>query len=146
MNPSSESAKPCCKPNTINCSLHCATHPLNRNIQQYMRFLVISYFYPTDEILLPPALPPTESRSDLFMYKEKYFRIIENKGDGLCLLYSVTHFLKEHMNSTGYTLQKGCESLTKITNFETLTGSGIIELVARFVGDLTDEEFHTMTE
>jgi hypothetical protein len=111
-----------------------------------MRVLVILYIYPTDEILLPPA-PPTESRSELFMYNERYFRIIENKGDGLCLFYSVSRFLKEHTNSTdGYTLQKGWESLTEITNFETLTGSGIIELVARFVGDLTDEEFHTMTE
>jgi hypothetical protein len=147
MNPSSESANPCCcKANTTNCALHCATHQLNLNIQQYMRVLVILYIYPTDEILLPPA-PPTVSRSDLFMYDEKYFRIIENKGDGLCLFYSVSHFLKEHTNSTdGYTLQKGRESLTKITNFDTLTGSGIIELVARFVGDLTDEEFHTMTE
>ena len=146
MNPSSESAKPCCcKTNTTNGALHCLTHRLNLNIQQYMRVLVILYIYPTDEILLPPA-PPTVSRSDLFIYDEKYFRIIENKGDGLVLLYSVSHFLMEHMNSTGYTLQKGWESLTKITNFETLTGSGIVELVARFVGDLIDEKFHTMTE
>ena len=107
MNPSSESAKPCCcKTNTTHCALHCETHKLNLNIQQDMRVLVIFYIYPTDEILLPPA-PPTVSRSDLFMYDEKYFRIIENKGDGLCLFYSVSHFLKEHMNSTdGYTLRK----------------------------------------
>ncbi len=111
-----------------------------------MRFLVIFYIYPTDEILLPPA-PPTESRSDLFMYNEKYFRIIENEGDGLCLFYSVLHFLKEHTNSTnGYTLQKDWELLREITNFETLTDSGIIEHMARFVGDLSDEEFKTISE
>ncbi len=55
--------------------------------------------------------------------------------------------LKEHTNSTdGYTLQKGWESLTEITNFETLTNSGIIEHMARFVGDLSDEEFKTISE
>jgi hypothetical protein len=111
-----------------------------------MRVLVILYIYPTDEILLPPA-PPAVSRSDLFMYDEKYFRIIENKGDGLCLFYSVSHFLKEHINSTdGYTLQKDCELLRKITIFETLTDSGIIEHMARFVGDLSDEEFKSISE
>jgi hypothetical protein len=111
-----------------------------------MRVLVILYIYPTDEILLPPA-PPVVSRSDLFMYDEKYFRIIENQSDGLCLFYSVLHFLKEHRNSTdGYTLRKDWELLRKITNFETLTDSGIIEHMARFVGDLSDEEFKTISE
>jgi hypothetical protein len=44
MNPSSESSKPCCfKANTTNCALHCATHQLHLNIQQYMRVLVILY-------------------------------------------------------------------------------------------------------
>jgi hypothetical protein len=81
------------------------------------------------------------------MYDEKYFRIIENKGDGLCLFYSVLHFLKEHTKSTdGYTLRKDWELLRKITNFETLTDSGIIEHMARFVGDLSDEEFKTISE
>ena len=111
-----------------------------------MRVHVILFIHPTDEILLPPA-PQTESRSELFMYKEKYFRIIENKGDGLCLFYSVLHFVNKHTNSTdGYTLQKDWELLREITNFETLTDSGIIEHMARFVGDLSDEEFKIISE
>ena len=75
------------------------------------------------------------------MYEEKYFRIIDNKGDGLCLLYSISHFLKKHKNSTGYTLQKGWESFASITNFNSMIESKITEHIVKFVGDLSDEEF-----
>ena len=99
LNPDTESEK-CCKKNTTQCALHCAKHQLDLNTpQKNTLILVFSYIYPTDENLRPPP-PPEESWLNLLMFQEKYFSTVENLGDGLCLLYSISEFIRNHMDSS----------------------------------------------
>ena len=160
LHPDSESEK-CCTNVTTQCALHCAKHQLDLNTsQKNTLILVFSYIYPTDENLRPPS-PPEESWLNLLMfqekyfstvlnmlmYQEKYFRIVENLGDGLCLLYSISEFIRNHMDSsTPHTVTQYWNSMSNITNYETMIESKILEEMAMFLGDLSDDDFTWLVE
>ena len=160
LHPDSESEK-CCVKTTTQCALHCAKHQLDLNTsQKNTLILVFSYIYPTDENLRPPS-PPEESWLNLLMFQEKYFSTVtkrlmsqekyfstvENLGDGLCLLYSISEFIRNHMDSsTPHTVTQYWNPMSNITNYETMIESKILEEMATFLGDLSDDDFTWLTE
>ena len=81
------------------------------------------------------------------MFEEKYFRTVENLGDGLCLFYSISEFIRNHMDSsTPHTGTQYWNLMSNITNYQTIIESKILEEMAPFLGDLSNDDFTWLVE
>ena len=82
------------------------------------------------------------------MFDKKYFRIIDNEGDGFCLLYSISDSIKNHKNSfsPNTDTQEYWNSMSNITSRDTMIESNILEYMATILGDLRDDVFTTLVD
>jgi hypothetical protein len=123
-----------CTVNTVNCALHCKMHNLVVDFtEQDFQALVISFKVPDKKDLQPPQEEHYEKQESRYiLYKNKMFELVDNDGDGLCLFYSVSSFLRDLLsqeksstpdawvpfinlnNSTGFCGSKAALFLTKI--------------------------------
>jgi hypothetical protein len=64
--------------------------------QQDFQALVISFNVPDKEKLQPPQEEHSEEHDSRYiLYDDKMFELVDNLGDGLCLFYSVSSFLRD---------------------------------------------------
>jgi hypothetical protein len=85
-----------CRANSVNCAMHCNMHNLNmESLPEHFQALVISYILPGNEDLQPPQEEHNEEAdSRCILYNDKLFNLVDNEGNGLCLFYIVSCFLK----------------------------------------------------
>ncbi len=86
-----------CKANSVNCALNCKVHNLVMDsTQQDFQALEISFILPDKEDLQPPQEEHSEEHdSRCILYNDKMFKLVDNLGNGLCLFYSVSSFLRD---------------------------------------------------
>jgi hypothetical protein len=93
-----DNQKPKCEGNSVNCALHCKVHNLVMDSTQHdFQALVISFILPDTEDLQPPQGEQYEEHDSRYILvkdkMDKMFKLVDNVGNGLCLFYSVSHFL-----------------------------------------------------
>ena len=64
--------------------------------QKDFQALVISFILPDTEDLNPPQEEQSEQHDSRYiLFKDKMFKLVDNLGNGLCLFYSVSSFLRD---------------------------------------------------
>ena len=76
------------------------------------------------------------------MAHENVFR--KNHAIGQSSLYSISEFVRGHRDlSIPNTATQYWNSMSNITNYDTMIKSNILEDMAMFLGDLSDDDFTT---
>ncbi len=147
-----------CRHNSVNCTLHCYQHILivNNSLQlQGFQALIILYILPGNEELQPPQEKQEEHDEEtdnevtdprLVLYNGKLFKLVNNVGDGLCLLYSVFSFFKELNSQEKSTFPVKWLPYINITNFKTFSGSKIIQDLAKFLCTIGEADLDALKE
>jgi hypothetical protein len=80
------------------------------------------------------------------LYNEKLFKLVDNVGDGLCLFYSVSSFLKELHSQENSTFPVEWLPYINMTDSKTFSGSKIIQDLAEFLCTIGEADLDVLKE
>ena len=129
----------CCKRNTIDCPIHCASHNMKFSDKSTHPGVVLISFVKNDwGALLPPGEVDPVNTSIVLKFEDTIYKSVPCNDDGLCLFYSVSNGIINNKEINN--------SVPKFNDKESFISSKIMDRIWEFIRTLTSEDLNKIIE